>query len=111
MIGLIELDRTAAAKQLHLHRLLLGRERGSAIAFLQGRNAAGVDHPQMAADAEPDNGGSEAAVVEAHAVDIAGGGRRHALRRTEERNDGAGHRIAADAQPGECVVAEHKQQT
>ena len=69
--------------------------------MLEGRLLPAAVDLQMPVDAEIDDGGGEAAIVEAHPVDIAGGGRRHARRRREQRNDGAARRIAADPQPGQ----------
>jgi CRP-like cAMP-binding protein len=50
-------------------------------------------------DAELDERSGEGLVVEAHPVDIAHGGGRHPGRRTEQRNDRALGRIAADPPP------------
>ena len=64
----------------------------------------------MTADTEPDDGDGEALVVEAHAVDVARGRRRHPCRRAEQRNNGAGLRVAPNLEPGEGVVAEHNEE-
>src|SRR5262249_60235753 len=64
----------------------------------------------MAVDAEVDDRGGEATLIEAEIVGVAHGGSRHAGGGREQRNDDAARRIAADALPGLDVEAEHQRQ-
>ena len=106
VVGLNELYRGRRPEQVGCQRLLLACDRPPAGDALQGGRRAFADDAQVAVDAEVDDGGGEGAIVEAHAIDIAHGSRRHAIGRRKQRDDGAGAGVATDPHPGERVEAE-----
>jgi hypothetical protein len=108
VVGLDELYGGHRAEQAGLQGLLLGRHRAASGAALQGRSLAVADDAQVPVDAQIDDSGGEAAIVEAHAVDVAHGRRRHAVGRREQRDDRARLGIAADPGPGEGIEADQK---
>ncbi len=88
-----------ALREQSLFQRLLGRIRRMAAVQMPQRLAVGaVEQLEAAVDAEADNARGEHTVVHAHLADEAHAGGRHALRRVEQRNDGAAARIAAEQQ-------------
>ena len=109
VVELRERDGFRRREQLALHRRLFGGDGAAALALRDGRLLAAAVDLQMPVHAEIDDGDGEAAIVEAHPIDIARGGRRHARRRSEQRDDGAARRIAADPPPGEKIIEQNDQ--